>query len=130
MVLSLALCAIVFQLLERKTILLRLAFSANGILHPCICPACVDRALGALISPLDGKLFAFDKKLHRNQGHTVEIVNNHFNLMPNTALVSTVPNLLKQLAADSTLETLGLHTIRDANNEVVRSRHIIPIPFK
>jgi len=83
-----------------------------------------------LPSTLDGKLFAFDNDLHHNQGHTVEISNNHFNLIANTALVSTVPNLLTQLAADPNLETLGPHAAGDANTEVVRSRYIIPIPFK
>jgi len=108
-----------------------LGLFANGILHPCIYPARVDRALGAPISTLDGQLFAFDNELHRNRGHTVQIVNNHFNdLIPNAALVSTVPNLLTRLAADPTLETLGPHAVRDAHTEVVHSRYIIPIPLR
>ena len=34
---------------------LALGLFANGILHPYICPARVDRVLGAPVSPLDGK---------------------------------------------------------------------------
>ena len=107
-----------------------LGLFSNGVLRPYICPARVDRALGAPASPLDGKLYAFDNDLHRNQGSTVEINNHYFNLVPNTVLVSTVLNLLTELAADPTLETLGPYANGDANTEVVRSRYIIPIPFK
>jgi hypothetical protein len=99
-----------------------LGFFANGNLHPYICQARVDRALGAPASPLDGMLFAFDNELHCNQGHMVEITNNHFSLVANTVLVSTVTN--------PTLETLGPHAVEDANTEVVRSYYLIPIPFK
>ena len=55
---------------------------------------------------------------------------SYFNLVPNTVLVSTVPNLLTVLAANPTLEALRPHAAGDANTEVVCSRYIIPIPFK
>jgi len=107
-----------------------LGLFSNGALRPYVCPARVDRALGAPASPLDGKLYAFDNDLHRNHGHTVEISNHYFNLVPNTVLVSTVPNILAELAADPLLMALGPHAAGDANTEVVRSRYVIPIPFK
>ena len=107
-----------------------LGLFSGGVLHPYVCPVRVDRALGAPASTLDGKLYAFDNDLHRNQGSTVEITNGYFNLVPNTVLVSTVPNILTELAADPTLETLGPYANGDANTQVVRSRYIIPIPFK
>jgi hypothetical protein len=107
-----------------------LGLFSNGVLRPYICPARVDRALGAPASPLDGKLYAFDNDLHRNQGSTVEITNGYFNLVPNTVLVSTVPNILTELAADPALETLRPYANGDANTQVVRSRYLIPIPFK
>jgi hypothetical protein len=106
-----------------------LGLFSNGVLHPYICPARVDRALGASASPLDGKLYAFNNDLHRNQGSAVEISNHYFNLVPNTVMVSTVPNILTELAADPTLETLGPYVNGDANTEVVHSRYLIPILF-
>ena len=114
----------------KQNLPLALGLFANGILHPHNCPARVDRALGAPVLPLDGIMCAANTELHRNHGHTVEISNNHSNLIGNTALVSTVPNLFTQLAADPTLETLGPHAVGDTNTEVVCSHYIIPISFK
>ena len=95
-----------------------------------ICPQRFERSLGSPPSDLDGRLFAFDGDLFQNQGHTVEITNDYFTLVPNQVQVPTVGHILNQLAANPNLEFFGPYAAQDANTEVVRVRKTIPIPFK
>ena len=110
--------------------LLALAAINNSTAKVYICPQRFERSLGTPPSLIDGRLFAFDGDLYQNQGHTVEITNDCFTLVPNQVQVPTVGHILTQLAADPALEFFGPYAAQDANTEVVRVRKIIPILFK
>ena len=53
---------------------------------------------------LDRKIFAFDGKLVKNQGHNVKILASVFHLLPNQVLVATVEKILTALIGTSTMD--------------------------
>ena len=77
---------------------------------------------------LDGKIFAFDRELVKNQGHTVEIDAGVFRLLANQVLVATVGQILTALAGTSMMEWIGPYTTGDGNTYVVKTRRIVIIP--
>ena len=94
-------------------------------------PTRYERSLGAPITPLDDRTYAFDGDLYNNQGISVEIDNSYYDLADATSgLVPTVANIINQIAADLTLTLFDLLTAADAETERMKCRLITPIPFK
>ena len=90
----------------------------------------MDQPLGAPLSPVYGKFYAFDGDLHRDQGVTVEMPDTLYQLSNAQVLVPTVARILQSFQQDATLQHFGPHANGDANTELVRMRKMIPLPFE
>ena len=107
---------------------LAMATITDGRAHTYLLPHRWNSTFATPEPALDGKFFAIDGELVANQGHTVEIPPNVFELIPNTAVVGTVGGILAALANDAMAEWIGPYTALDQNTESVRTRYIVPIP--
>lgn len=77
---------------------------------------------------LDGKFFAFHGELVGNQGHTVEIPSDVFDLLRNTVLVHDVPTIKAYLAANAAEMWMDPPTAGDAGTLQIKTRKIVPLP--
>ena len=110
---------------------LALAIINDDKVHVFICPTRCELTLGAAPSVLDGRTFAFDGDLFNNQGLNVEIQDHHYNYATQQqSLVPTVPHIVTQLAADPLLELFDPFVAGAANTEAIKTRCIVPLPFK
>lgn len=93
-----------------------------------VCPTRWEDGLISHNPDLNNKYFAFEGELVNNTGHTVEIDQAVFNLLPNQQAVPSINDITTAIAADPNLQMLGPYTATDAHTEVVKTRRIIPVP--
>ena len=87
-----------------------------------------DHALTDPEPDLDGKIFAFDRELIKNKGHTVKTGAGVFHLLANQVLVATVGQILTTHDGTSSMEWMGPYTAGDGYTDVVKTRMIVIIP--
>ena len=85
----------------------------QGRSYPYLLPHHCEHALAGPEPDLDGKIFAFDGELVKNQGHTIENHAGVFHLLPTQVLVATVGLILTALTGTSTMEWMGPYTVGD-----------------
>ena len=83
---------------------------SQGRAYPYLLPRRWEHALTGPEPDLDGKIFAFNRELVKNHGHTVEIDAGVLRLLINQVLVATVGQILTALAGMPIMEWMGPYT--------------------
>jgi len=73
----------------------------SGRMHCYLYPSRTERSLGAPVTALDGKLYAFDGDLFRNNRINANLDDNLFDMRASQIRIQTITTILDALAIDA-----------------------------